>query len=678
MQHKACQSRPVAKNKIANILNFINFQGGTIRAVFQHPRYATTYSFKAQPMPLLSDYLECVWVSEAEIPSNIADYRFVNVLLDDDLKLIEVKAEAQSITKQGIRVSLADSGCQVSCRSVKRRPSADDITAELMHNSALFRGTLADFHAVSFSVEVVRDANQSFFWLNASDRLHVVLKSGIDIIYAGECLIVRQTADEHKRILVLQPLRKNVPRFSPKSSRCHRYHPVPSPIVSFQHPLTHRSVHLRVDEISGAGFSVHEYYDSSVLVPGLVLPEIRIEIVHNSAITCKGQVIHSSIITDNEERMTVKSGIGYLDMKMKDQTLLSNYLARIEDSRTHTCGSVDLDALWQLFFESGFIYPEKYASISRQREKFKETYRKLYRNNPDICRHFTYQDKGELVGHIAMIHAYEKTWLFHHMAATARGLKAGLAVLSQGAWHVNACYLQNGTPMDYLLAYYRQENRTPRRLFGGFKEKLSNPAGCTIDPIAFSHISKNNMPADTMRRFLQVKDAEVIPARSSDIAELEEYYNHISGGLMLRALDLTVDTFQANALSNAYANCGFSRTRHVFSLIIRGRLHAIMSLTSTDIGMNLSNVTDCIKVFAIEHDELDTLLLSAALAQITHLVNHDEITVMTFPVEFVIKKRLPMEKIYNIWVLCLAEGAQAFLKHIDEILPPHGDQDAHA
>ncbi len=667
------QPRPIAKKKITNILNFINFRGGTIRAVFQHPRYATTACFKARPQPLLSDYLECVWVSKAEVPPDIADYRFVNVLLDNDLKLISVGAQVQSISGEGIRFSIADSGYQISCRSVKRHSSAADISVELMHNSTLFRGTLGDFHAVSFSVVMVRDDKQPFFWLKAAENLYVLLKRGGDIVFTGECQVVRQTDHEHTRIIVLRPLRKNVPRFGAKAARCHRYRPMPAPTVFFRHPLTQQAVHLQIDEISGGGFSAHEYYDSSVLVPGLVLPEIHIEIANIASYSCRGQVIYSRVLAGDGERLTVKIGIGYLEMSMRDQTLLSNYLARMENAKTHTCGRVDLDALWQLFFESGFVYPEKYASISRQRDQFKETYKKLYMNNPDICRHFTYQDKGELVGHISMIHAYEKTWLFHHMAATAHGLRAGLAVLSQGAWHVNSCYMLNGTPMDYLLAYYRQENRTPRRLFGGYKEKLNNPKACTIDPMAFAHMSKNDLPPDSLRSFLQLKNAEIIAARPSDIAELEKFYQHVSGGLLLRALDLTTDTFNADSLNRIYENSGFSRTRHIFALLVKGRLHAIMALTSTDIGINLSNVIDCVKIFAIEHDVLDTLLVSAALAQIAHLVRHDEIAIMTFPVEFAVKKRLPMEKIYNAWVLYLPEGAQAFLHHIDEIVPHRND-----
>ena len=51
-----------------------------------------------------------------------------------------------------------------------------------------------------------------------------------------------------------------------------------------------------------------------------------------------------------------------------------------------------------------------------------------------------------------------------------------------------------------------------------------------------------------------------------DLIELKNYYEFISGGLMLNALDLEPDMDYPSELSTEYEKLGFKRERHLFSL----------------------------------------------------------------------------------------------------------------
>ena len=72
----------------------------------------------------------------------------------------------------------------------------------------------------------------------------------------------------------------------------------PSPHVWFTHPLTNKTIHLVVDELSGSGFSVKELFDSSVLLAGLIIPELALEITNNVTIMCRAQVIYNIVRPD--------------------------------------------------------------------------------------------------------------------------------------------------------------------------------------------------------------------------------------------------------------------------------------------------------------------------------------------------------------------------------------------
>jgi hypothetical protein len=77
-----------------------------------------------------------------------------------------------------------------------------------------------------------------------------------------------------------------------------------------------------------------------------------------------------------------------------------------------------MDALWNFFFDTGFIYPEKYAFFQANKEAIKKTYERLYSQSPHVARHFICQEKGAILGHMAMVRFYENSWLIHHHAAT--------------------------------------------------------------------------------------------------------------------------------------------------------------------------------------------------------------------------------------------------------------------
>ena len=68
---------------------------------------------------------------------------------------------------------------------------------------------------------------------------------------------------------------------------------------------------------------------------------------------------------------------------------------------------MDVDQLWEFLFESGFIYPKKYDLVQTYRQTMKETYRKLYHDNPEIIAQMTYQRNGQIYGHVSMIRSYE-------------------------------------------------------------------------------------------------------------------------------------------------------------------------------------------------------------------------------------------------------------------------------
>ena len=241
-------------------------------------------------------------------------------------------------------------------------------------------------------------------------------------------------------------------------------------------------------DISGSGFSVEEELSSALLVPGMIIPELELNFGVNFNIECKAQVVYRRVHQKEAKKSTIKCGIALLDMNIQHHARLLSLLQQAENKNSYICNQVDLDALWDFFFESGFIYPDKYEYIQKNKKQIKDTYEKLYRHNPDIARHFIYQDKGRILGHMAMIRFFENSWLIHHHAARKLALnRAGLIVLNQIGNFTYDSYRLYSLHMDFLMCYYRPENKFPNRVFGGAARRINNPKGCSLDTFAYFH-----------------------------------------------------------------------------------------------------------------------------------------------------------------------------------------------
>nr|MDJ0876048.1 hypothetical protein [Desulfobacterales bacterium] len=309
---------------------------------------------------------------------------------------------------------------------------------------------------------------------------------------------------------------------------------------------------------------------------------------------------------------------------------------------------VELDALWDFFFESGFIYPKKYAYIQANKEQIKETYWKLYTQNPTIARHFIYQNQGRIMAHMGMVRLYENAWLIHHHAARKRSMvRAGLTVLNQIGCFTYDSHRLYSMHMKYLMCYFRPENNFPNSVFGGFVRYVNDHACCSQDDFAYFHLE----PSDESDRRLPA-DWSLAPSDENDMQELKHWFQSQNGGLMLDCLDLDPQLFASQELNEEYRQHGFVKDRQLISLRRNNRVQACIAIHRTDIGLNLSDLTNCVKVLLIDQRQLSRRILETALHLVfqSHALGPD-MPILLHPAKFAEQKALPVEKNYCLWIL---------------------------
>jgi hypothetical protein len=378
------EEKRVKKNDLVNILNFINFQNGVILVNFRNQKYGNIVSVQVRPQPCEGSILDCLWKRPQELQETEASHLFEHLLISDGRNLIQVNPEVCGMDQGTISFIVPDSANEKTYRKIKRY-QAEDIDVKLMQNGTSFDGFLMDFNAVSFRIELAEDASRSFHWINSDQSVQVMLTGNGRLLYSGDCTIIRHGKAPARRWFVLAPLASNISRFRKKEFRSIRHHTVPPVNLSFHHPLNGKLIFLQTVDISSTGLAVDEHSDTSNLIPGLMIPELSLEIAGNTLVRCSAQVLYRNTVPSGHVEGVVRCGIVLLDMQIQDQTKLSALLHQAMNPKSFVCNQVATDALWHFFFDSGFIYPSKYTAMEARKEDFKRTYRKLYLESPSIA-----------------------------------------------------------------------------------------------------------------------------------------------------------------------------------------------------------------------------------------------------------------------------------------------------
>lgn len=649
----------IRRERLINSLNRINFQDEEIILKFKHQKYNTYLSLPAKPQPCTDNIFHCQ-LSDSEVSENeLKSYFFEYFYYTDGLKKILVEAELSKISSENIKFILPKTCVEISSRKIKRH-KCRDVVAQLTQDGLILEGALVSFSAVSFAVHVSKYYRENLQCFNKNSTVHLILKKNATFFYSGLCEVARLSSPSDGSVIILKPTKSQIQRFKSKKYRSLRHKLSPMPNIIFDHPLIPKIINIKALDISGSGFSVEENLENSTLIPGMIIQNLSLELMNNVELSCKAQVVYRSA----DEVGKIRCGFAFLDMSLKDQVSLSSLLHQAWNKKAHVCTKVDVDDLWDFFFDTDFIYPEKYSFIYKNKQEFKDIYRKLYEKNPDFAINFICKDMGQILAHMSMYRFYSKTWIINHHAAKSRkNNRGGLVVLEQISRYINEFHQFNASVMDYVACYFRPENKFPNLVFGGVAKSATDLTSCSIDQFAYLLTSKKYLDGSLTNKW------SLSETRLSDLKTLKHYYEEISGGLTLQALDLTPDRLgKEDELNSIYSSFGFKRGKLLFSLKKNNQLIAIFMVSISNIGLSLSDLTNCIHVFVLESNKLPNSTLHAALSEIVTCYEHDNIPLLIFPSSYTDNNSISINKMYNFWVLDVHRIGDRYFSYLDKLL----------
>lgn len=626
------------RQKLANTLNYLHFRADPLYAFLSHPEYDESVLIEVHPDPCLGKVLNCRWAA-TYTRYKLEQYRLKYLILPHAQSFIVIPVHLLSRDSERFSLELPEAALVVSRRQFPRY-GCRDVKAELWQDGFQVEGEMMDFSPQAFRLKVQSSPEFSFHCFNSEEPATVRLSNRKNVFYSGICRCSREKPDGNSRELVFAPIDDRIKRFKARSLRNPRRQSYPPLYAIFEHPFMKKRFQREIMDISTTGFSICNKPDESVLMPGMIIPNMSINYAGILKLHCKAQVIYRK-----EEAEQTRFGLTILDMDLTSYNRLNQIINHIHGSDSGTLNEVNLEELWEFFFDTDFIYPQKYKNIQSFKTQFQEVYRRLYEEAPEIAKHFTYQRNGKIYGHIAMLRAYERTWMVHHHAARPIGGRPiGLVVLKQLIYYLKDLNRLPSANMDYVITYFRPENKFPARVFGGFTKEHDNPSHCSVDQFAYiaypAEKSFGDLPVGWRLRECTV----------ADVWEFEQFYRNHYGGLFG---SIITHNFQQNGqpVESVFAESGFVRRWKMYVLTHLNYPKAFIVAEKSDIGINLSNLLNGFKIFLMDLDIAPEILFSA-VSYTENTPPAGSVSLLICPADYADKAEMIYEnKRYLLWIL---------------------------
>jgi hypothetical protein len=647
-------ARKIKRTQLINRLNVLHFRGDPILVVLEHKAFGYQLILEARLQLCHGERLKAIWNKSARFPRNLHSYSLVKVIIPGAASTLEFLPHNFFSDHEFFESSIPEQVDVMPGREIARYLCvAHEIKATLIQNSIGFSGELIDFSPNGIRVRVTTTNQQNYYWLSPEMPVTLTLARDGEIIYSGPMSVLRIRGDQVEKDVVLQQTLQTTPRYRPRIVRTKRMTMQPTPSVTFRHPLLGENRTLRVKDIATLGLCVEESPDRSVLIAGMLLPEVKLFVAGSLFISFSGQVVYR-----REENNRVLCGIAVLDIDIQDHFKLIGLIHQAEDERAYVGISHDAEVFFEFMFDCGFLYPAKYAEIDINKQKFVEAYEKLYHNPTSVARCFAYIEDGQIQGHCSTLRIYKYAWMNHHHAAIS-SKRVGLRVLRQISEFISSSYYLNPMQLRYIVAIYRPDNSFPQKFFGGFADKEGDPQKCSVDTFAYFHLAGKYVKGES-----EIKGPwQMAKATESDMHEFEGFYSRVSGGLLVKAYDLNPRDFKDTSVAEAYRSSGLKRERHLYAVRYGLDLAALIEVQDSDTGLNLSELTNAVTIFVLDQERFTPKVMEMVQDVICDRHEKEHSPILVYPASYAKRFSLPAEKDYSIWVLNL-DFADDYMKHL--------------
>ena len=210
---------------------------------------------------------------------------------------------------------------------------------------------------------------------------------------------------------------------------------------------------------------------------------------------------------------------------------------------------IEVDALFDLYRRTGFLYPEKASRLLPHLEHVKENWRRILRAEESLLYVLTAGDDERGRASLAVWRSSRRGWTSQHLVSENNPLASRSVMLAAEAESI-----LKGSE-ESAQNWYRPENRFPARVFGSMTKSIGDSLS-SVQELAFLVLPRKlTLPSDAGVRVVPYDES-----RSRDLCALAE---QARGHVYVAAEELETDVALAS-LDVLYRRVGLRRTRSIW------------------------------------------------------------------------------------------------------------------
>ncbi len=436
--------------------------------------------------------------------------------------------------------------------------------------------------------------------------------------------------------------------------------------LNFRTPLLDTIVDRPVLVLSEEGLSISMNFRRTLLFPGMRIKGATLNL-NGTRYALPGIKIQSVMIIPSM-RGRPSCRIGFLFEYLPESARQAILALLLQEHHPLLIRSTQrmVQDVWDLHYRSGFIYPDKHASIVKMQNEIDRTWEKLYSPETNFFLNLAFIHEENILGSGSILQAYDETWLLQHLSA----LKHPFAKASKEVNLGLAEELMRDKRIHYIKTYFRPENPWPNKNFRSFAEKNLKPQD--FDLTLFRIYWRDPRPIPVQGGLPD--EIEIGRMNNGEQEVIKNYFIRRGKILYARSESLLSSHADLTETSKVYRQRGLRRERKIF--VARRGTEVICFVLAEDasFGVNLSGLLNHFRLFIVHQEErVVQKILPFLLNQVVsyyRVLGYPKVTLMTTGDENTLLKKWgfrPMRDYY-----CLTFQRKSILQYLHYIREKYG------
>jgi len=357
------------------------------------------------------------------------------------------------------------------------------------------------------------------------------------------------------------------------------------------HPLLNgKQLEHQLLDISPNGFSIALEHPNDLFLKNMYIPKIKITIPGERQINTSAQVKYISMAIDEQLENYFKCGFSFVDIPTSETNFLVSYLLAKCHPHLKDAQDEDIETIWDLFYESGFIYEEKCKFLAPIATEINDTFKKLLEPDTKFYKEIILKKGEKCYGAISGIWAYEHTWIIQHLAT----IKYPHMCVPRDMVLASADFCSKHPDIGYQKMYWRPNNSWAGKVFGKYARLVE-------DKTDLSHIIRYNYlvksPINSVEEINPPSGVIIESLLESERHLIESYFMARREFIILQADSLLREEIDLHDLRHMYQQKGLRRERKIYLAKSGQTLLGFVLIEDSSMGLNLSGLLNYFRVY---------------------------------------------------------------------------------